>query len=64
MNAETVSDRLLTTAEVAEYLGLPTSTLYAWRYRRVGPPAIRVGKHLRYRRQSLDAWVSAQAYMS
>jgi len=55
-----MEDRLLTTNEVAEYLGVPVATLYAWRHRGGGPPGARVGKHVRYRRQELEAWVTAQ----
>jgi excisionase family DNA binding protein len=56
----TVVDRLeplLTITEVAAYLGVPVKTLYAWRYRRLGPPALRVGRHVRYRRSDLEGWV-------
>ncbi len=48
---------LLTVAEVAGYLGVPIKTLYAWRYHRQGPPALRVGRHVRYRRSDLEEWV-------
>ncbi|MDP8960894.1 MAG: site-specific integrase, partial [Actinomycetota bacterium] len=33
----TVSDRLLTVAELAEYLGVARHTVYQWRYRGEGP---------------------------
>ncbi|MGF1618095.1 MAG: helix-turn-helix transcriptional regulator [Acidimicrobiia bacterium] len=42
-------DRLLGVHELAAYLDVPVKTLYAWRYKREGPPALRVGRHLRYR---------------
>lgn len=44
----------------AEYLAVPVNTLYAWRYRGVGPPAIRVGKHIRYRRADVEKWLDSQ----
>ncbi len=50
-------DRLLTTSELAGYLGVPVATLYAWRHRRKGPPAFRVGKHLRYRSSDVEKWI-------
>lgn len=56
----TTTDRLLTVDDVADYLGVPRATLYAWRYQNAGPPALRVGRHLRYRRADLDAWVQTQ----
>lgn len=51
-------DRLLTPDEVTGLLSVPVATLYRWRYVGTGPPAIRVGKHLRHRRQSLEAYVA------
>lgn len=49
--------RLLTTPEVAQYLGIPVATLYQWRTRGIAPRAVRVGKHLRFRRADVEAWV-------
>jgi predicted DNA-binding transcriptional regulator AlpA len=57
-------DRLVDIQELAFYLQIPVKTLYAWRYRRVGPPAIRVGRHLRYRWQDIAAWLADQADVS
>lgn len=31
------SDRLLTVEQLADYLGVPVATVYAWRHRREGP---------------------------
>lgn len=39
-------DRLLTTQQLADYLGVPVATLYAWRHEGAGPPGFRVGKHV------------------
>lgn len=50
-------DRLLTVEELAEYLGVPVATIYAWRHRREGPPGFRVGKHLRYRSSDVETWI-------
>ncbi len=55
------ADRLLTTAEVAGYLGVPVATVYAWNSRRLGPKRFRVGKYVRYRRTDVDAWLDQQA---
>jgi excisionase family DNA binding protein len=52
---------LLTVEELAEHLSVPVKTIYAWRYRSVGPPALKVGRHLRYRRGEVDAWLDQQA---
>lgn len=51
------SERLLTVPELAEYLAVPTSTIYQWRYLRKGPPGFRIGRHVRYRRSDVDEWI-------
>lgn len=53
-------DPLLTVDQVAEWLGKPKATLYAWRSRRQGPRAIRVGNVLRYRRSEVERWLDEQ----
>lgn len=50
--------RLLTPAEVSSILSVPVSTLYGWRHQRKGPPAIRVGRHLRWRSEDVEAWIA------
>lgn len=52
---------LATASEVADYLGVPVATLHQWRYKGVGPRASRVGRHLRYRWEDVDAYVAKQA---
>lgn len=51
-------EKLLTVADVADYLGVPVATIYAWRYRRQGPPGFRVGRHVRYRWIDVEEWIS------
>lgn len=47
--------------EVTEYLRLPSvRTLYEWNYRGVGPKAIEVGRHLRYRWTDVDSWLESR----
>ncbi len=55
-----MTDRLMTTSEVAEYLAVPVTTLYRWRQTGEGPRALRVGKHLRYAMADLSAWLDLQ----
>ena len=55
-----MADRLMTAQEVADHLGVPVPTLYQWRYRGDGPRGLRVGRHLRYRRADVDAYVERQ----
>jgi excisionase family DNA binding protein len=51
--------RLLTVAQVSDYLQVPVQTLYLWHHKGTGPSAIKVGRHLRYRECDLDAWVES-----
>ncbi len=50
---------LVSTAQLAGYLQVPVATLAAWRYRGGGPPGIRVGRHIRYRRADVERWLEA-----
>lgn len=53
-------DRLLTVEDLADYLNVPVATVYAWRYRRQGPPGFRVGRHLRFRQGDVEQWIAEQ----
>ncbi|RFB06475.1 DNA-binding protein [Parvularcula marina] len=58
---ETVAVRqeYLTPKQAADYLGVAQQTMYNWRSRREGPPALRMGeRYLRYKRSDLDQWVA------
>ena len=50
-------EALISPPQLADYLGVPLSTLYNWRSRRIGPPAYRIGRHVRFRRQDIEAWL-------
>ncbi|MBM0205551.1 helix-turn-helix domain-containing protein [Micromonospora sp. STR1s_5] len=54
-------DPLWTVEDVSTYLGVPVATLYQWRYRRIGPRASRVGRHLRYDPADVRAWLDRKA---
>ena len=58
---ETAVDRLWTVEDVSAFLGIPVGTLYQWRHRRVGPPAAKVGRHLRYDPADVRSWLTRQA---
>jgi excisionase family DNA binding protein len=51
---------LLSAREVADYLGVPLSTLYDWRLHGQGPAAYRLGKHLKYAVGDVATWLEAQ----
>jgi excisionase family DNA binding protein len=48
---------LLSTAELAKFLGVPVNTVYVWQTRGGGPPGYRVGRHTRYRSDEVLAWL-------
>jgi predicted DNA-binding transcriptional regulator AlpA len=55
--------RLLSVEEVARELGVAVKTVYQWRSRKpapYGPPAIKVGKYLRWKPEVVQAWIDAQ----
>ncbi len=58
MTAPRLAEPLLTTAEVSTYLQVPVATIHQWRHRGEGPPAYKVGRHLRWRLADVDAWLA------
>lgn len=48
---------LATPKEVSDYLGVPVGTLYQWTHHGRGPKVSRVGRHLRYRWEDIDAYL-------
>lgn len=59
--APSAATRLWTAQDVADYLTVPLTTLYQWRYLGTGPTAYRVGRHLRYDPAAVQAWLADQA---
>ncbi len=53
----------MTPQELALLLHIPVGTLYAWRHKGLGPPAVRVGRHLRYRTGDVEAWLDERSRM-
>jgi excisionase family DNA binding protein len=53
-------ERLFSPIELADYLGVPLQTVYRWRNRGGGPPAMRVGRHLRYAEGDVVRWLDAR----
>jgi len=52
--------RLWTIRDVSAFLSVPVGTIYQWRVRREGPPAMRMGRHLRYDPEAVRRWASSQ----
>lgn len=47
--------------DLADELQIPKSTIYGWKARGLGPTWVRVGKHLRAKRTTVDAWLNGLA---
>lgn len=58
-----MTEQWLTPGELAAELGVTRGTIAAWRVAkpRRGPRAHRIGRHLRFARADVDAWIAAQA---
>jgi len=54
-----MKDKILTIDEVAEYLKIPKPTLY-YLAQEEKIPAFKVGKHWRFEKQRIDAWIKKQ----
>ena len=58
---EVADERLMTIADVSMMLGAPIDTLNGWRHRDEGPAGYRIGRHVRYRRSTVEAWLERRA---
>ncbi|MGH3925824.1 MAG: helix-turn-helix domain-containing protein [Pseudonocardiaceae bacterium] len=50
------AETLWTIDDVATYLRVPVQTLYQWRRKKIGPPARKCGRHLRYEPAAVRQW--------
>jgi hypothetical protein len=57
-----MEDELLDTSLVARTWGIAEVTLRKWRILGVGPPFMRLGRAVRYRRTDLDAFLASRAF--
>jgi excisionase family DNA binding protein len=53
-------EALMSVSEVAAVCGVPVKTVEQWRYRKIGPKGFRLGRHVRYRPEDVQAWIDAQ----
>lgn len=53
-------DSLLDFAGVAAIIGIPENTVRKWRVTAYGPIGFTVGKHVRFRRSDVLAWIDVQ----
>ncbi|WP_435820635.1 helix-turn-helix transcriptional regulator [Micromonospora purpureochromogenes] len=61
VTARELVDELWSVEDVAAFLRVPVETLYRWRKVKYGPPAARIGRHLRYDPTEVRAWVRSRA---
>jgi excisionase family DNA binding protein len=59
-----VRQPLMSVKELAELLQVSVKTIYDWRYRGLGPAAIRVGRHDRYEPAEIERWLDLQKMSS
>lgn len=52
------SESLFRPTDLGELLGVPVATLANWRCAGKGPPFLKVGRHVRYRRRDVDKWIA------
>lgn len=52
-------DEMIIPSVLAAELDVPERTLAQWRYHGRGPAFVRVGRHIRYRRGDVNAWLAA-----
>jgi excisionase family DNA binding protein len=48
---------LLTVPQLADYLGVPVSTIYHWRTKGQGPPGFKLGKRVAFRAGDVARWL-------
>ncbi|AXE85042.1 helix-turn-helix domain-containing protein [Streptomyces sp. Go-475] len=54
-------DRYLTPEDLVQLFELPSvETVYQWRRKHIGPRGFRVGRHLRFDPQDVQAWVKSR----
>lgn len=52
-----VRSAFLDVQEVADMLCLPVNTVYDYAKRGIGPPSFKIGRHRRWDRDQVHAWV-------
>jgi excisionase family DNA binding protein len=54
-------ERLWTIQDVSAFLCVPVATIYQWRVRGEGPPAFKLGRHIRFDPERVKAWLAESA---
>lgn len=56
-----IAEPLWSLQQTAEFLGIPAATLYQMNHKRTGPRSFKVGKHRRYVREDVLAWLTTRS---
>jgi excisionase family DNA binding protein len=56
-----VGERLMSITDLSEMFGVPIPMLYRWRHKGEGPVGYRIGRHVKYHRATVEAWLETQA---
>ena len=51
-------ERWVSIGDLADELSVPVTTVYQWRSRGHGPRGAKFGRHVRFRRSDIDAWIA------
>ena len=57
-------EKLLSTKEVADAIGIAPETVRFWRHAGRGPTVVRVGRYVRYRPEDVESWLDSQSTVS
>lgn len=55
------TDRLWTLKELAEFLGVPTQSIYQMNWKGTGPRSFKVGRHRRYDPRDVQQWLETRS---
>ena len=55
-----VGERLRSITDLSEMLGVQIHAIYRWRHKGEGPVGYRIGRHVKYRRATVEAWLETQ----
>lgn len=59
-NKQGVLDEWISREDLAEQLALTTDTLARWATQHIGPPRIKVGRRVFYRKSSVEKWLKGR----
>ena len=55
-----IMDGWMSRKELADALGVTAGTLAKWQSQRIGPPLVRIGRKVIYRREAVQEWLQSQ----